>query len=447
MKKIIIIFFVLLPLLASAEAVEIGGIYYNLISKANSAEVTHNPEGVSGSYSGDVIVPDIITYEGKEYSVTGIGDYAFYVCRALTSITIPNSVKIIGASAFDDCDGLSKVNISDLSSWCEIKFFSQPLWYAKHLYIDGKELKDMEIPFSVTNISSYAFQGCEGLTSVVTNSVTSIGEGAFYGCKNIKSLSIGNNVTNIENFAFFGCSGITSIMIPSSVSFIGWDVFSGCTCVKSINVEKGNKYFDSRNDCNAIIETQSNTIIAGCMSTIIPNTITKIGYSAFSHCSGLTTLNIPSSVEYIGDMAISYCDNLKKITIGKGVTHFDPHFIYSCPEITDVYCYIENLYSTNYFGSGARYTYEAAFGDCKIEYATLHVPKSEINNYKKMDPWKNFGNIVPLTSEELSVKSISNEKPSEMYIYTLDGTHINKSKKGLNIIKYKNGCIKKKIVK
>ena len=250
MKKVLLIMLVLLPIVASAESVEIDGIFYNLVAKANVAEVTSNPN----NYTGIVSIPETVTYNDVKYdvtsigygafsgcgyltsitipnSVTSIGNYAFGGCTKLTSITIPNSVTSIGKkafmyciglisviipnsmtsigeSAFGGCNSLTEVHISDLAAWCNIKFdyYSNPLSYAQHLYMNGKEVKDLVIPNTVTCIGDFAFQGCTGLTSItIPNSVTSINMDAFSGCSSLTSITIPNSVTNIGEFAFANC--------------------------------------------------------------------------------------------------------------------------------------------------------------------------------------------------------------------------------------------------
>ena len=184
MKQTILSFLLaLLPLVASADAVEIDGIYYNLIPKGNVAEVTSNPN----KYTGIVIIPETITYNDVTYNITSIGNSAFSGCSGLMSITIPKSVTSIGENAFYKCSSLSEVHISDLVSWCNITFGSTddsfPQYYAKHLYLNGEEITNLVIPNSVTNITNCAFYGCSGLTSVtLPNSVTSIGGYAFINC-------------------------------------------------------------------------------------------------------------------------------------------------------------------------------------------------------------------------------------------------------------------------
>ena len=203
MKKLFLFLLsALLPIMASADAVEINGIYYNLVSKANQAEVTSHPN----QYTGSVVIPETVTNEGVEYSVISIGDKAFFNCKGLTFINIPNSVTSIGASAFYSCSSLTTITI----------------------------------PNSVTSIGASAFSHCTGLTSIIIpNSVTSIESGAFYGCSSLVSVTIPNCVTSIGNSAFYGCSSLVSVTIPNSVTTIGRGTFSGCSSLTSVTIGNG----------------------------------------------------------------------------------------------------------------------------------------------------------------------------------------------------------------
>ena len=148
--------------------------------------------------------------------------------------------------------------------------------------------------------------------------------------------SVTYSVTSIGDYAFSGCSGLTSIEIPNSVTSIGKYAFSRCTGLTSIIVENGNSLYDSRNNCNAIIETATNTLIVGCKNTTIPNSVTSIGSNAFYGCSGLTSVTIPNSVTSIGSWAFYYCTGLTSLTIGNSVTSIGNSAFYGCSGLTSV---------------------------------------------------------------------------------------------------------------
>ena len=218
--------------------------------------------------------------------------------------------------------------------------------------------------YSVTKIGDTAFRNCTGLTSVtILNSVTEIGSSAFYGCSGLTSVTIGNSVTTIGNRAFSGCTGLTSVTIPNSVTSIGWSAFRNCTGLTSIVVENGNPKYDSRNSCNAIIETESNTLITGCQSTIIPNSVTKIGDFAFSGCSGLTDVTIPSSVTSIGNFAFGGCTGLTSIK--------------------------SKILSPDKVSMSSN-----VFNEINTSNCTLYVPQSTKGVYQATWPWSAFVNIV-----------------------------------------------------
>ena len=212
MKKVknwLIAVFMLLPMMVSAYDFKADGIYYNITSEEDlTVEVTYQSK--SGySYQGEMIIPSIVTYNEKTYSVTSIGDSACYECRSLKSITIPKSVRSIGSSVFRACISLTSVYISDIAAWCNMKlsdYQSTPFSRAEHLYIDGKKITKLIIPESVTSIGNYAFCGCKVLTSItIPESVTSIGNGAFRSCASLTSITIPESVTSIGDETFYSC--------------------------------------------------------------------------------------------------------------------------------------------------------------------------------------------------------------------------------------------------
>ena len=174
------------------------------------------------------------------------------------------------------------------------------------------------------------------LAVVIENGVTSIGQYAFYNCTGLTSFTIPNSVTSIGRYAFAGCSGLTSVTIPNSVTGIGNGVFSACSELNSIVIENGNSVYDSRDNCNAIIETSTNTLVIGCKSTIIPNSVTSIGGYAFSHCSSLASVTIPNSVTSIGDGAFFSCSSLASVTIPNSVTSIGYYVFQKCSELNSI---------------------------------------------------------------------------------------------------------------
>ena len=265
---------------------QVGDLMYEASEKGSGVTVF-------GPVNGDAVeihIPSQIKYGKYTYEVTSIGEHAFNCCKALTSITIPNSVTNIGECAFYMCTDLTSITI----------------------------------PNSVTSIGEGAFYMCSGLKSItIPNSVTSIGSEAFFCCSSLKSITIPNSVTSIGSKAFQSCSCLTSITISNSVTSIGESVFDSCSYLTSIIVEKGNNTYDSRENCNAIIETATNTLIQGCNSTIIPNSVTSIGKRAFYWCERLTSITIPNSVTSIGESAFDNCSYLTSIIVEKGNNTYD----------------------------------------------------------------------------------------------------------------------------
>ena len=338
------------------------GLFTVTIPKSVTAIGNSAFSGCSGLT--DVTIPNSVTTIGSSAfyrcsgltsvtipnSVTTIGSYAFNGCSGLTSVTIPNSVTSIGEYAFRDCSGLSSISIpSSLLSIGNLAFdscnklktvtinsntiLSKTYSSSSNLKnIFGSQVTKYILGSHVTTIGNYAFSGCSGLTSVtIPNSVTTIGGSAFNGCSGLTSVTIPNSVTSIGSYAFYGCSDLSSVTIPNSVTTIGNSAFSGCIGLESIVVDSGNTVYDSRNNCNAIIETATNTLLLGCERTNIPNSVSSIGDNAFSGCSGLTSITIPNSVTSIGFRAFADCYSM--ITLPNNVTYIGTDAFYQCTSL------------------------------------------------------------------------------------------------------------------
>ncbi len=228
--------------------------------------------------------------------------------------------------------------------------FGQSL-FAHDFYVDGiyyTYLSQTDKTVSVSYRGTYYYQYPTKYSGNVvipasvtyngtTYSVTSIGEYAFSVCTGLTSIEIPSGVTSIGYEAFKGCTGLTSIEIPSGVTSIGVSAFCGCTGLTSIVVASGNSVYDSRNNCNAIIETASNTLITGCQNTVIPSGVTCIGDNAFYSCTGLTSIEIPSSVTSIGWSAFSHCTGLTSVKIPDSVTSIGDWAFWDCTSLAAIY--------------------------------------------------------------------------------------------------------------
>lgn len=281
-------------------------LYYNLGSNGK-AMVCSPTAGWTESTkpTGDLVIPETFTYGIETYTVDGIHSGAFMDCTGLTSVTMPNSI---------------------------------------------------------TYIMPYAFCRCSGLTSVFfSDSLILIRENAFYDCVSLTSVAIPPSVTTIGNWAFLGCSSITDITIPNSVTSIGRSPFGRCTELSSIVVENGNAVYDSRDNCNAIIETATNSLIVGIKTTTIPNSVVKIGSGAFSS-TPLTTVSIPYGVIIIDTSAFAGCEDLTTITIPNSVTTINITAFHGC----------RSLCSINIPNSVTQIGYKA-FGECS-NLASVTLP-------------------------------------------------------------------------
>ena len=389
MKKQLLLLTLLLStaINAYADEVEIGGLWYDVITNAKEAKVIQNKNNVK--YSGSIVIPESVEYDGVTCSVTSIGSNAFYKCYSLISVTIGNSVTSIGEWAFYDCSSLTSVTIPNSVTSIE-----------GYAFLGCSGLTSVTIPNSVTSIGNSAFSGCSALTSVtIGNSVTSIGASAFFRCSGLTSVTIPNSVTSIGENAFYSCSGLTSVTIPNSVTSIGDYAFYDCSGLTSVKIPNsvtsiGSGAFYSCSGLTSVTIPNSVTSIgdypfeycSGLISVTIPNSVTSIGYNAFTGCSGLTSVTIGNSVTSIGSNAFNGCSKLISVTIGSGIKNIGSKAFATCKELTDVYCYAKSVPSID----------SDAFTYSYIRYATLHVPTTSIDAYKRAAIWSGFKTFMGL---------------------------------------------------
>ena len=257
-------------------------------------------------YLNGELVTTLVIPEG----VTEIASRAFYGCKSLTSITLPKSLRKIGESAFYGCKNLSEVHISDITAWCEIEFegyCSNPLEYAKSLYLNGELLTYLAIPDDITTIKRDSFAGCSSLASIVIpEGVTEISAYAFQDCTSLTSIIIPKTVTELGEAAFADCTSLTSIIIPKTVTELGDSAFKGCSSLASI---------------------------------VIPDGVTRIGDAAFKGCSSLASIVIPEGVTEIGEYAFADCTSLTSIVIPKSITTILNGAFLKCTSLSEVYIF------------------------------------------------------------------------------------------------------------
>ena len=346
----------------------------------NSKLISFSLDGCSSLTS--VIIPG---------SITSIGESAFSSCNSLTSITIPDGVTSIGSYAFSGCNSLTSVYITDIAAWCNISFVdydSNPLRYAKNLYLNNELVTDLIIPDGATKIGSYAFYGYDLLTSVtIPYSVTSIGDDAFYNCTSLTSvyitdiaawcnisfvdydsnplryaknlylnnelvtdLIIPDGATKIGSYAFYGYDLLTSVTIPYSVTSIGSYAFRNCTSLTSVT---------------------------------IPDSVKSIGSEAFRYCTSLTSITIPDSVTSIGDDAFYNCNSLTSVTIGNSVTKIGEEAFSGCNSLKEVYC------KPTTPPRGGSWMF-----DDNASGRTIYVPSNSVSAYKSASGWSDYKNYI-----------------------------------------------------
>ncbi|MGM9824894.1 MAG: leucine-rich repeat protein [Paludibacteraceae bacterium] len=381
MKKHLLSLLVLLMTTLSTYAYDFqsGDLYYNITSET-TVEVTYQVYDSKTNYQGlsTATIPETVTYDGTTYSVTSIGDkafyycsdltsitisesitsikeYAFYKCTSLSSVTIPKSVISIGRYAFYFCSALTKTNYTGgIADWCAIDFegcsVGNPTYTSKNLYINDVLVTDLVIPFGVEFIGHGAFAGCHDIQSItISSSVTQIGIAAFDDCIGLTSLSIPYSVKIIGNHAFEDCSNLSSITIPSSVTTIGVYAFRDCSSLLSITLPNsvtliGQHTFENCSSLTSVsilgpIKEIDENMFKGCYSLTsinIPETVKTIEAEAFYGCSSLTSINIPEAVTKIGNSTFYGCSSLTSINIPEAVKSIEYSTFYDCSSLTSI---------------------------------------------------------------------------------------------------------------
>ena len=294
-----------------------------------------------------------------------------------------------------------------------------------YAFSDCSGLTSLILPSNVTSIGYSAFYGCICLTSLtLPSSVTSIGSSAFEGCRSLTSLILPSSVTSIGSSAFSDCSDLTSLTLPSSVTSIGWATFSGCSGLTSLTLPSSVTSIDGR-------------AFYGCSSLFgltLPSSVTSIGSSAFEACYGLFSLTLPSSVTEIGESAFRGCSSLASLTLPSSVTSIGKSAFEGCSGLTSIYVSWESPLSIA----------ASTFKDANTEKCILYVPKGTYDDYW-LSNWGIFANIVEYDATGIDHITTSGEA-KEISRYAADGQRLEVPAKGLNIVKYSDGSVKKVVV-
>ena len=271
-------------------------------------------------------------------------------------------------------------------------------------------------------IGDYAFKYCSGLTSLTLPAgITSIGEDAFQGCSGLTSLTLPDGITSIDKYAFYGCSGLTNITLPAGITEIGRNAFQGCSGLTNITLP-------------ASITEISWSAFQGCSgltSINIPASITKIGGMAFQGCSGLTNITLPASITEIDRSAFQGCSGLTNITLPSSITKIGEDAFRDCSGLTSIYVYAEKVPE---IGSNA-------FEGCDAKKCTVYVPKGTYDDYW-LSEFGYFENIVEFDATGID-KTKTSTDVKEVSRYSVNGQRLVGPTKGLNIVKYSDGSVKK----
>lgn len=366
-------------------------------------------------------------------NVREIGQYAFYNCSHLTNITFGKTVPTIGYSAFLNCNALSKVTISDVSSWCKITFsdyYSNPLYYSHHLYMNGQEIKQLVIPEGVTALNNFAFvNGTSFLELTLPHTLESIGIYAFEGCKRLTNVALGSSITSIRSQAFKDCTAINSVTclaptpptmeavdcfdsdcydwatlyvpgdkVDEYKSTLYWNKFAN-TFGTGIEVD-GLFYLFDPDKGEATVTYKDETYCSYTGEVMIPETVnyggaeytvTGIGKAAFAYCDELTSVAIPNTVTSIGDYAFMYCEGLTSITIPNSVTSIGDNSFDGCGAI----CAIEIPNSVASIGSMA-FQGCTSLTDIMIGSDLASIGAKAFNYCNSLHSVTCMGNVPPL---------------------------------------------------
>lgn len=450
-----------------------GDLYYNILTTHDAAvEVTRD---VDNAYEfTSVTIPSSVDYDGKTYTVVGIGNNAFRNCVGLVSVNMESELTYFDKNAFYNCRKLQAIaipdGISEITPYCfynceslgEVTIPESVKKIGSYAFIGCASLTDIEIPDNVTEIGAFAFQSCSGLESVsLGNSVTTIGEEGFAVCEKLTQINLPSTLTSIGEYAFFDDPALLRLSIPASVSKIGMGAFGYCSRLSTIEVNESNPSFTSQ---NGVLYSKDRTELVCCPAAKseiqIPSTVSSINAGAFWGCELISVIDLPSTVSFIGQKAFDYCISLKSIVIPEGVTTLDEMVFYQCENMESVVIPTSVTFvAWNAFGRCTALksifcngtvppecTYEKIFEASTFSDATLYVPQDALEEYKNAYVWGDFEKIE--SQKNSSVDEIyATYAEQETEYFTIDGRRTHNPEKGQFLIKRQGNKVSKVVIR
>jgi hypothetical protein len=361
----------------------------------------------------DIVIPD---------SVHTISAAAFQGCTGLTKICIPASVTTLEVHnpycaetlyhPFNGCENLVSITVDEDNPSYDSPAGSNAIISNSSLLLVGCKttvipetvqligtgafarmpIEEITLPDSVKAICTAAFFQCQNLKKINLSKQLSLIEGhdrrnnkhaAFYNCVNLESLELPASLSGIGDLAFWNCKKLESIVVPAGVDYIGEAPFRGCDSLTSLVVEDGNPKYDSRDNCNAVIETKENALVAACNLTVIPESVTEIRNYAFSCCNKITDITIHEGVTLFGRGVFADCEVLKSISLLGPIKDAGNPF-YSCRAL-----------ETITLGPGIKKFAEFMFDDNPV-LKTIYVPAKKTAYYQKRLPESAHSLIVEM---------------------------------------------------
>ena len=383
--------------------------------------------------------------------ITSIGDGVFLSSNNLTNLTLSSKITSAGKYAFNNCSNLKDIRYyfyDDLATYIQK---GHPAFYVNcgiKYYWNNQEITTLEIPTSVTSIGNHAFYCCNGLTSIdFPSNLSSIGDWAFSNCSGLTSVDLPSSITKMGAYVFNNCENLSNVNLPSGITTISTGDFSYCSNLKYIELPTGITSIgeDAFSFCSNLqdinLPSGITTIGSGAFwfcsnlkNVILPSALASIGDYAFENCSNLANVTLSSNITSIGSSAFSDCKSLKNLTISKDVTSIkDIRFNndYEDLELESVYVAWQNPIEAGSF-----------FNRIKISNCTLYVPQGTKEAYANADVWKDFGNIIEYDATGID-KVTNRSDVKEISRYSLNGQRVTSPTKGVNIVVYSDGSIKK----